>query len=174
MVRTRRRSQAITLLLAVAVMISSTGCQYVSEDIDEYPADMFNAPLDGPWFVTIPTWVGSLLGAGAGAALLPLSWSAAFFVDTWFPGTYSTQQDEGGLFVVHDGFDVAVMPMMGFGYLTGIIVGTPFYSLYFPYEVTKNVILGNERQPDGDVKLEFRETPIREERSEVPQNYPGG
>ena len=174
MVRTRRRSQGVALLLAVAVMISSTGCQYVSESIDEYPADLFNAPTDGPWFVTIPTWSGSVLGAGAGAAMLPLSWTAAFFVDTWFPHTYSTQQDEGGLFVVHDGFDVAVMPMVGFGYLTGIIAGTPFYALYFPYEVTKNAILGNERESGGDLELKFRERTFREERTELPTNYPGG
>ncbi len=169
----RWRRGVVALFLAVAV-VASTGCQYVSEDVDEYPADMFNAPLDGPVFVTIPTWTGSVVGATVGAALLPLSWTAALFVDTWFPEVYSSEQDEEGVFVIHDGYDVAVMPMVGFGYMGGVLIGSPFYAVYFPYEVTKNVITGNERHPEGDVKLEFREAPIREERTEHPQNYPGG
>ena len=36
-------------------------------------------------------------------ALVPLSWTAAFFVDLWFPQVYSQEQDEAGLFVIHDG-----------------------------------------------------------------------
>ncbi|MBI4616596.1 MAG: hypothetical protein HY720_23500 [Planctomycetes bacterium] len=170
-VSNRMRNLLVSMLLS-AIMAASSGCQYVSEDIDEYPADMFNRPLDGPLFVTLPTWFGGVIGAGAGAGMLPLSWTAALFVDTWFPEVYAQEQDRGGLFVVHDGFDVAIMPIMGFGYLTGILTGTPFYVVYFPYEVTKNVILGNEREPEGDVRLKFRETPIREERPTTPEGYP--
>ena len=126
-------------------------------------------------FGLINLTIGSVAGAGVGAALLPFSWTAAFFVDTWFPQVYSQEQDEVGLFVVHDGYDVAVMPMLGFGYVGGIAIGTPFYALYFPYKVTKNAIMQDARpEPGGNLELEFKERPYREERPDTPPNFPGG
>ncbi|MDP7035462.1 MAG: hypothetical protein QF752_13320 [Planctomycetota bacterium] len=138
-----QRCGILAMLIVAVAILPGLGCAYVSPSMDEWPADMFNHPVDGPAWVTVPTWTGSVAGSAAGAALIPVSFLSALFIDHVTPGVYA-EESEQGLMTFSDGYDVINAPILFFGYSIGTVVGTPFYLTWLPVDMVCNAIQGKK------------------------------